>query len=85
MPDSEDPKQVSSNDLRNAQFGGGLVNADTVNAGRIGGDIVNNYNYYNEQPNQKIEINWHQVSSSLLNEHLRLTTNPLTMGEGITY
>lgn len=85
MPDPQDPKQVSSNDLRNAQFGGGFVNADTVNAGRIGGDIVNNYNYYNEQPNQKIEINWHQVSSSLLNEHLRLTTNPLTMGEGITY
>jgi hypothetical protein len=40
MPDSQDPKQVS-NDLRNAQFGGGLINADTVNAGRIGGDIYN--------------------------------------------
>ncbi|MEH1889728.1 MAG: hypothetical protein V7K92_09810 [Nostoc sp.] len=41
MPDSEDPKQVSSNDLCNSQFGGGLINADTVNAGRIGGDIYN--------------------------------------------
>ncbi|MEH1887670.1 AAA-like domain-containing protein [Nostoc sp.] len=41
MPDSQDPKQVSSSDLRNSQFGGGLVNADTVNAGRIGGDIYN--------------------------------------------
>lgn len=41
MPDSEDPKQVSSSDLRNAQFGGGLINADIVNAGRIGGDIYN--------------------------------------------
>ncbi|WP_334878142.1 AAA-like domain-containing protein [Nostoc sp.] len=41
MPDSEDPKQVSNNDLRNAQFGGGFINADTVNAGRIGGDIYN--------------------------------------------
>lgn len=40
MPDSEDPKQVS-NDLRNAQFGGGLINAGTVNAGQIGGDIYN--------------------------------------------
>ncbi|WP_292818140.1 AAA-like domain-containing protein [Nostoc sp. JL23] len=40
MPDSQDPKQVS-NDLRNTQFGGGLINADTVNAGRIGGDIYN--------------------------------------------
>lgn len=42
MPDSQDPKQVN-NDLRNSQFGGGLVNADTVNAGRIGGDIYNIY------------------------------------------
>jgi hypothetical protein len=41
MPDSEDPKQVNDNDLRNAQFGGGLVNAGTVNAGQIGGDIYN--------------------------------------------
>nr|WP_322666204.1 hypothetical protein [Dendronalium sp. ChiSLP03b]MDZ8208994.1 hypothetical protein [Dendronalium sp. ChiSLP03b] len=40
MPDSQDSKQVN-NDLRNAQFGGGLINADTVNAGRIGGDIYN--------------------------------------------
>ncbi|MEH2411035.1 hypothetical protein [Nostoc sp.] len=41
MPDSEDPKQVSSNDLRNSQFGGGLINAESVNAGLIGGDIYN--------------------------------------------
>lgn len=41
MPDSEDPKQVNNNDLRNSQFGGGFINADTVNAGRIGGDIYN--------------------------------------------
>jgi len=41
MPDSQNPKQVNKNDLRNAQFGGGLINADTVNAGRIGGDIWN--------------------------------------------
>lgn len=41
MPDSQDPKQVSKNDLRNSQFGGGLINADTVNAGRVGGDIYN--------------------------------------------
>ncbi|MFN6466270.1 MAG: hypothetical protein RMZ41_031260 [Nostoc sp. DedVER02] len=38
MPDSEDPKQVSSSDLRNAQFGSGLINGGTVNTGRIGGD-----------------------------------------------
>jgi predicted NACHT family NTPase len=41
MPDSEDPKQVSSNDLRNSQFGGGFINAESVNAQRIGGDIWN--------------------------------------------
>ncbi len=37
MLESEDPK----NDLRNSQFGGGFINADTVNAQRIGGDIWN--------------------------------------------
>ncbi|MBE8992712.1 hypothetical protein [Nostoc sp. LEGE 12450] len=36
--DSQDPKQVSNNDLRNSQFGGELINAGTVNAGRIGGE-----------------------------------------------
>ncbi|MFN6565248.1 MAG: AAA-like domain-containing protein [Nostoc sp. ChiSLP01] len=40
MPDSQDPKQIN-NDLRNAQFGGGLINADTVNAGQIGGNVYN--------------------------------------------
>ncbi|MFN6565540.1 MAG: toll/interleukin-1 receptor domain-containing protein [Nostoc sp. ChiSLP01] len=40
MPDSQDPKQVN-NDLRNAQFGGGLINADTVNAGQIDGNVYN--------------------------------------------
>ncbi|NEN96393.1 MAG: NACHT domain-containing protein [Moorea sp. SIO3I7] len=40
---SEDPKKVSNNDLPNSQFGGGFVDADTVNVGQLGGDI-NNYN-----------------------------------------
>ncbi|WP_414573116.1 AAA-like domain-containing protein [Nostoc sp. CCY 9925] len=40
MPDSQNSKQVN-NDLRNSQFGGGLINAGTVNAGQIGGDIYN--------------------------------------------
>lgn len=83
MPDAENPKQVNNNDLRNAQFAGGLVNADNVIAGQIGGD---NYNIYIGQPSQqKIDIDWHQVSSSLLDEHLRLTSNPLTLSEGISY
>lgn len=39
MPESEDQKKVPNNDLRNSQFGGGFINADTVNAQRLGGDI----------------------------------------------
>jgi energy-coupling factor transporter ATP-binding protein EcfA2 len=38
---SEGPKKVSNNDLRNSQFGGGFIDAETVNADRIGGDIYN--------------------------------------------
>ncbi|MCC5641250.1 hypothetical protein LC593_36735 [Nostoc sp. CHAB 5844] len=41
MPDSPDPKQGNNHDLNNAQFGGGFINAENVNAGRIGGDIWN--------------------------------------------
>jgi predicted NACHT family NTPase len=41
MPESDNPKKVSNNDLRNAQFGGGFINAENVNAQRIGGDIWN--------------------------------------------
>ncbi|RCJ40622.1 hypothetical protein A6770_37670 [Nostoc minutum NIES-26] len=40
MPDSQKPKQVN-NDLRNAQFGGGLINAESVNAGQVDSDIYN--------------------------------------------
>ncbi len=48
---SEDPKKVSKNDLRNSQFGGGFVDAETVHANRIGGDTYNNYNVgLNQQP-----------------------------------
>lgn len=32
-----------------------------------------------------LEIDWQQVSRSFLDEQLRLTTNPLTAGEGISY
>ena len=41
MPDSEDPKEVTNYELPDAKFGGGLINAESVNAGRIGGDITN--------------------------------------------
>ena len=46
MPDDEDQKQVSNNDLRNSQFGGGFINAEKVNAQRIGGDIWNIRNIF---------------------------------------
>ncbi|NEU80970.1 NACHT domain-containing protein [Nostoc sp. UIC 10630] len=41
MPESQDPKKVINNDLPNSQFGGGFINAESVNAQRIGGDILN--------------------------------------------
>lgn len=36
-------KRESNFNLQGAQFGGGLINADTVNAHQIGGNITNNY------------------------------------------
>ncbi|MBD2513132.1 NACHT domain-containing protein [Nostoc muscorum FACHB-395] len=70
MPGSEDPKQVSSNDLRNSQFGGGFINADTVNAGRIGDDI---YNIHLEQQTtasdnlaQLQNLDWRKVCTAML-------------------
>lgn len=38
---AEGSKKQSNFDLKGAQFGGGLVNADTVNAQQIGGNITN--------------------------------------------
>lgn len=41
MPDSQNSKQINHNELPNSEFGGGFVNADTVNAGQIGGNVYN--------------------------------------------
>lgn len=41
MPESEEPKKITNNNLHNSQNAGGVVNADTVNVQRIGGDIWN--------------------------------------------
>ncbi|WP_335064988.1 pentapeptide repeat-containing protein [Nostoc sp.] len=38
---AEGSKKQSNFDLKGAQFAGGLVNADTVNAGQIGGNMTN--------------------------------------------
>ena len=37
------------------------------------------------QNTQSIEINWHDIGQTMLSEQLRLTTNPLTSVEGISY
>lgn len=37
------------------------------------------------QSTQPIEINWHDIGQTMLSEQLRLTTNPLTSVEGISY
>ncbi|WP_414573119.1 pentapeptide repeat-containing protein [Nostoc sp. CCY 9925] len=42
--------KTSNFNLQNAQFSGGLVNADTVNAGQIGGNITN----YNPEQRQNL-------------------------------
>ncbi|WP_414755233.1 AAA-like domain-containing protein [Anabaena sp. CCY 9910] len=43
MPDSQEPKQITNNNAANSQFGGGLINAESVKAERIGGDVYNIY------------------------------------------
>ncbi|MEB3220259.1 MAG: hypothetical protein VKN72_29050 [Nostocales cyanobacterium 94392] len=37
------------------------------------------------QNTQQIEINWHDIGQTSMSEQLRLTTNPLTSVEGISY
>ena len=37
------------------------------------------------QNTQHIEIDWHDISQTMLSEQQRLTTNPLISGEGISY
>ncbi len=37
------------------------------------------------QNTQHIEIDWHDISQTMLSEQQRLTTNPLTSGEGISH
>ncbi|RCJ40083.1 hypothetical protein A6770_38340 [Nostoc minutum NIES-26] len=47
---SETPRRVVNNYLQQAQIAGGLVNADTVTAGQIGGNITN----YNPEQKQNL-------------------------------
>ncbi|MDZ8135785.1 MAG: hypothetical protein RM049_10855 [Nostoc sp. DedQUE04] len=68
MSDSENPKQVNKNDLRNAQFDGSLINADTVNAGQIGNNV---YNIHFGQSNLK-NIQNLKLKPNTLNELVNL-------------
>ncbi len=68
MSDSENPKKVNNNDLQNAQFGGGLINADTVNAGQIGDNV---YNIHFGQSNVK-NIQNLKLEPNILNELVNL-------------
>lgn len=43
MQDSQEPKQITNNNAANSQFGGGLINSESVKAKRIVGDIYNIY------------------------------------------
>lgn len=68
MSDSENSKQVNNNDLRNAQFGGSLINADTVNAGQLGDNV---YNIHFGQSNVK-NIQNLKLEPNTLNELVNL-------------
>ncbi len=62
------PKKESNFNLQNAQFGGGLVNADTVNAEQIGGNINNH--------GQNQDLAQAQSNNSAVKTILILAANP---------
>jgi len=64
----EGSKKESNFSLQNTQFGGGLVNADTVNAEQIGGDITNH--------GQDQNLAQTQSNSSVVKTILILAANP---------
>ena len=63
---SQDSKKESNFDLKGAQFAGGLVDADTVNAEQIGGDTTN----YGQEQKQK------ETNNSAVKTILILASNP---------
>nr|WP_322709634.1 NACHT domain-containing protein [Nostoc sp. ChiSLP03a]MDZ8210793.1 NACHT domain-containing protein [Nostoc sp. ChiSLP03a] len=89
MPDSEDPKQVNNYDLRNSQFRGGLINANKVIAGQIGGD---NYNLIQQQivievgttPQSKLPFLQREVFKPLIENRLALFGGRITVLTQIT-
>jgi CHAT domain-containing protein len=78
---SQSPKKKSHFNLQGAQFAGGLVNADTVNAEQIGGDIAN---YSQQQQKQaQAEINNSAVKTILILASNPKNTSPLRLDEEI--
>jgi hypothetical protein len=63
MPEPEEEKKVSNNDLRDSQFAGGFINAENVSAERIGGDI---YNVSTQEDNHGITISKDAISSAII-------------------
>ncbi|QIR41708.1 CHAT domain-containing protein (plasmid) [Tolypothrix sp. PCC 7910] len=63
-------KKESNFNLQNAQFGGGLVNADTVNAEQIGGNITN---YGQQQQHKEAQT---ETNNSAVKTILILAANP---------
>ena len=74
----EGSKKESNFDLKGAQFAGGLVNADTVNAEQIGGDITN---YGQEQ--KQTENNNSAVKTILILASNPKNTSPLRLDEEV--
>jgi uncharacterized protein YjbI with pentapeptide repeats len=67
---SQSSKKESNFNLQGAQFGGALVNADTVNAEQIGGNITN-YGQQQQQKEAQTETNNSAVKTILI-----LSSNP---------
>ena len=66
---SQSSKKESNFNLQDAQFGGGLVNADTVNAEQIGGNIAN----YGQQQQKEARTG---TNNSAVKTILILASNP---------
>jgi uncharacterized protein YjbI with pentapeptide repeats len=66
---SQISKKESNFNLQNAQFGGGLVNADTVNAEQIGGNLTN----YGQQQQKVAQA---ETNNSAVKTILILASNP---------
>ncbi|MEA5582892.1 pentapeptide repeat-containing protein [Nodularia harveyana UHCC-0300] len=75
-------KKESNFNLQNAQFGGGLVNADTVNAEQIGGDITN-YGQQQQQKEAQTETHNSAVKIILILASNPQNTTPLRLDEEV--